>query len=292
MFSGMEMMSCPDLAAPAAVMRHIVDVESGFNPYAIGVVGARLERQPQNLGEAMATARMLEAQGYNFSIGLGQVNRANLGKYGLDSYEKAFSACSNLSAASRILNECYISSGGDWGKAFSCYYSGDFVTGYRDGYVQKVYDSIGQNANAPGNMAAAIPVQLVNQQAASPSGMRGTVVNGQDSAAYRVAIRSALLDQAATMAVTAVAGHPEAPGAATAVPPQPQVGTPVAAVPAPPAPAASDDEVFVPQVRGPHDPPKAAMPAAHAPSQIAAVPVPGTDQADLRQENRDDAFVF
>lgn len=89
MLTGIEMMSCQDLAVPASVMRHVVEVESGANPFAIGVVGGRLARQPKNLDEAVATARMLEAKGYNFSVGIAQVNRANLDKQGLDTHEKA-----------------------------------------------------------------------------------------------------------------------------------------------------------------------------------------------------------
>src|SRR3546814_1996908 len=85
---------------------------------------------------------MLEQGGYNFSVGLAQVNRKNLDKYGLDSYEKAFQACPNLQAGSRILAECYSRSNGSWPKSFSCYYSGNFTTGFRHGYVQKVYASI------------------------------------------------------------------------------------------------------------------------------------------------------
>ena len=138
----MELMNCPSLAVPNEVMHHVVHVESSYNPYAIGVVGGRLARQPKNLSEALATVRMLESRGYNFSLGLAQVNRYNLGKYGLDSYEKAFQACPNLQAGSRILAECYGRSSGDWGKSFSCYYSGNFVTGFRHGYVQKIYASI------------------------------------------------------------------------------------------------------------------------------------------------------
>ena len=71
--------------------------------------------------------------------GLSQVNRYNLGKYGLDSYEKAFEPCANRTAGSKILAECYHRAGGDWGKSFSCYYSGNFSTGFRHGYVQKIY---------------------------------------------------------------------------------------------------------------------------------------------------------
>jgi type IV secretion system protein VirB1 len=153
-------MGCPELAVPPEVMHHVVRVESSHNPYAIGVVGGHLVRQPKNLPEALATARMLESRGFNFSLGVAQVNRYNLGKYGLDSYEKAFEVCPNLQAGSRILAECYSRSGGDWGKSFSCYYSGNFVTGYRHGYVQKIYASMRQTAPGSAGMpqGQAIPV--------------------------------------------------------------------------------------------------------------------------------------
>ena len=143
----MDVMNCPDLAVPVAVMRHVVDVESSFNPYAIGVVGGRLLRQPATLQEAIATARMLESRGFNFSLGLAQVNRHNLAKYGLSSYSKAFEACLNLRAGSRILADCHVRSGYDWGRSLSCYYSGNFTDGFRDGYVQKVFASM--RAGAP-----------------------------------------------------------------------------------------------------------------------------------------------
>jgi type IV secretion system protein VirB1 len=144
----MELMGCPDLAVPADVMHHVVRVESSFNPYAIGVVGGRLARQPASLPEAVATARMLESRGYNFSLGLAQVNRYNLSKYGLASYAQAFEACPNLKAGSRILADCHERSGRDWGKSFSCYYSGNFVTGFSQGYVQKIYASMRRQARA------------------------------------------------------------------------------------------------------------------------------------------------
>lgn len=161
MLPGMELMSCPDLAVPRDVMHHVVRVESSYNPYAIGVVGGRLMRQPRSLAEAVSTARMLEQRGYNFSLGLAQVNRYNLAKYGLKSYEQAFQPCENLVAGSRILRECYSRSGGDWGKSFSCYYSGDFRTGFRHGYVQKVYASMrrGQAVAVPD----VAPLQVISR---------------------------------------------------------------------------------------------------------------------------------
>lgn len=163
MLPGMELMSCPNLAVPRDVMHHVVRVESSYNPYAIGVVGGRLARQPRNLAEAVSTARMLEERGYNFSLGLAQVNRYNLTKYGLSSYEQAFQPCANLVAGSRILRECYGRSGNDWGKSFSCYYSGDFKTGFRHGYVQKVYASMRRGGSADPAVVAVEPIAVVDR---------------------------------------------------------------------------------------------------------------------------------
>ncbi len=140
------MLSCTDLAIPHHIMQHVVRVESSGNPYAIGVVNGKLQRQPRNLSEAVSTAKMLEQKGYNFSLGLAQVNRYNLKKYGLHSYEHAFQTCANLKAGSQILKECYDRSK-DWGKSFSCYYSGNFVTGYKHGYVQKIFASMGRKSS-------------------------------------------------------------------------------------------------------------------------------------------------
>lgn len=157
MLPGLEMMAaCTDLAVPAQVMRHVAAVESSHNPYAIGVVGGRLVRQPRNLSEAVSTARMLEGKGMNFSLGIAQVNRYNLSRYGLGSYEQAFDVCPNVRAGASILAECYSRSGNDWGKAFSCYYSGNFTTGFRHGYVQKVLASIAGEGTGAGAAAIAL----------------------------------------------------------------------------------------------------------------------------------------
>nr|WP_241557557.1 lytic transglycosylase domain-containing protein [Xylella fastidiosa] len=144
-------------------LKAVVSTESSWNPYAIGVVGGHLDRQPRNLVEAVATARSLEQQGFNFSMGLGQINRYNLAKYG-ESYETVFEPCRNLKAGSAILKQCFqrakMQIGDDQGAlraAFSCYYSGNFTRGFRHekagqpNYVQKVV------ANAAGT-AQPIPV--------------------------------------------------------------------------------------------------------------------------------------
>lgn len=122
----------------------LVRVESGFNPYAIGVVGARLQYQPHSYEQALATARALAARGYDFSVGLGQVNVRNLARVG-ESLTTIFDPCRNLHASSAILQQCFARSSARAGDtqgalrdALSCYYSGNFMTGYRQGYVARI----------------------------------------------------------------------------------------------------------------------------------------------------------
>jgi type IV secretion system protein VirB1 len=123
--------------------RAIVAVESAFNRYAIGVVGGVLERQPTTQSEAVATARALRAAGWNFSVGLGQINVGNFARLGL-TVESALDPCTNLRAMQAVLEECHGRSptASDpqvaLRQALSCYYSGNFSTGFRHGYVRKV----------------------------------------------------------------------------------------------------------------------------------------------------------
>ena len=122
----------------------LVRVESGFNPYAIGVVGGRLSRQPRNIEEALTVVNQLEGNGFNYSLGLSQINKYNLPKLNLD-IRKVFDPCTNLRAGQAILSECHsrAKAGGMDGQeavkaALSCYYSGNFTTGLKDGYVQAI----------------------------------------------------------------------------------------------------------------------------------------------------------
>lgn len=125
----------------------LVAVESSFNPHAIGVVHGALDRQPRHRSEALATARMLEARGWNYSVGLAQINARNFERLGL-TVESAFDPCANLSAMQSVLTECFERADArdrspqrSLRQALSCYYSGNFVTGFQNGYVHKVVRS-------------------------------------------------------------------------------------------------------------------------------------------------------
>lgn len=183
------MLDCPDLAVPREVMQHVVHVESSRNPFAIGVVGGYLARQPKSLEEALATVRQLKEDGYNFSVGVSQVNRYNLAKYGIRTYAEAFEVCPNLQAGSRILRECY-DRAQDWGKAFSCYYSGNFVTGFEHGYVQKIFASI-RLAQAGPSSAEAIRVIPYGNAPRRPARDDGLAVGGSPSYPEPGAVRQA-----------------------------------------------------------------------------------------------------
>lgn len=150
---------CAPTVAPQT-MAAVVNVESSYNPYAIGVVGGRLARQPQNHEEAVATAKQLETDGWNFSLGVAQVNRHNLPKYQI-TYAQAFDACTSLRVGSKILEECYVRASkltpdpqAALHAAISCYYSGNFTRGFKPdvagkpSYVHKVLASAGLQSKA------------------------------------------------------------------------------------------------------------------------------------------------
>lgn len=327
MLPGMEMLVCPNLAVSPEVMQHIVQVESGANPFAIGVVDGQLARQPHNMDEALATARMLEDQGYNFSVGIAQVNRANLGRYGLDSYRKAFNTCDNLAAGAQILAGCYGTAHGDWGKAFSCYYSGNFTTGFREGYVQKIYASINREAGntdatpAPASSTSpAIPLvttaTMSSSAPVSPSRnpLRPVVVYASDSGQYRVALRSMAIDSAAAAMmplVVSAAGHSahaEASMPTKVVAPDSSRGPITQSAPS----NAVGPDNRQPRLLDQGEPRATAAGATHAaddgvfeprvrgpedpPTSVAEAAQrstkPAADGADLRLEQGDGAFVF
>ncbi|MBT9595713.1 MAG: lytic transglycosylase domain-containing protein [Vitreoscilla sp.] len=150
-------LACAPLVHPSTAQA-LVAVESSFNPHAIGVVGGALERQPRNHAEALATVQALQTQGWSFSVGLAQINSRNFERLGLTP-DTALDPCQNLSAMQAVLSECLARAAyGGPGQvalrmALSCYYSGNFVTGFEHGYVQRVARASASGRTAP----AAVP---------------------------------------------------------------------------------------------------------------------------------------
>ena len=127
-------MQCAPSIHPAT-LTPIVKTESSFNPWAIGVVGGALPRQPQSLDEAVLTVKKLVGEGANFSIGLGQINRQH---FDVSQPETMFEPCTNLRMTAQLLQDCYTAAAeadpdpqGALRKAISCYYSGNLTRGFQ-----------------------------------------------------------------------------------------------------------------------------------------------------------------
>lgn len=142
-------------AAPhvsAQTMQALMSVESSFDPYAIGYKIVRksdrrvfnLDARPRTREEAIGWATWLHRNGYSFDAGTAQVNSSNFERYGL-TVQAAFDPCASIRVGSLILADCYRRALPVYADpqqalraALSCYQSGNFTTGFRTGYVQKV----------------------------------------------------------------------------------------------------------------------------------------------------------
>ena len=140
---------CAPNVAPQTLAA-LASVESSHNPYAIGVVGGALSRQPRSLREALESAAQLMRENRNFSVGLVQINRHNFAKHNV-TIEQVFEPCTNLRVGGAILQACYSQAAQKLPDpqhalqgALSCYYSGNLRRGFipdkpgEPSYVQKV----------------------------------------------------------------------------------------------------------------------------------------------------------
>lgn len=157
---------CAPTVAPETLLS-VVQVESGFNPLAIGVNGKpRITVTATTQADAAAKALALIAAGRSVDLGLAQINSKNLNWLGL-SVEAAFDPCRNLAAAARVLQAGYGRSGAATvgvqsalRTALSFYNTGDASRGFGNGYVAKV-------TNAAARIVPAI--QLSPGPSASPT---------------------------------------------------------------------------------------------------------------------------
>jgi type IV secretion system protein VirB1 len=135
---------CAPTVAPETLLP-LVQVESRFNPLAIGVNSApRINVIPSSVDDAVAKATALIDVGRNIDLGLAQINSRNLGWLGL-SLEQAFDPCTNLAAAARILQDGYargdpphVGEQAALRTALSLYNTGHPLHGFTNGYVDKV----------------------------------------------------------------------------------------------------------------------------------------------------------
>lgn len=147
---------CAPNVAPQTLLS-VIHVESRFDPLAIGVNGApRITVAPVSVDDAVARAGALIAAGRSIDLGLAQINSKNLSWLGL-SLREVFQPCTNLRAASRILQDGYgRSDAGRVGEqaalktALSYYNTGHPIRGISNGYVGKVTAAAGRIVPAIG----------------------------------------------------------------------------------------------------------------------------------------------
>lgn len=150
----------------------IIETESGFNPYAIGVnSGKRLSKQPSSLDEAISVATSLLEQGHNIDLGLGQINSVNLDWLDL-SLNDVFDPCKNISAIDYVLSYNYervydetLNYDLNLKKALSMYNTGNSNKGFSNGYVAKVdAKAINQLKNIPLGADTEVTVTVVTEE--------------------------------------------------------------------------------------------------------------------------------
>jgi type IV secretion system protein VirB1 len=135
--------ACSPSVAPSTLAA-IAKVESGFDPWAIGVNGPHPKQlHPASAAAATAAAQRLIAGGANVDLGLAQINVHNLASLGL-TIANAFEPCRNLAASARVLAADYRAADPAIGEqaalrtSISLYNTGDPLRGFRNGYVAKV----------------------------------------------------------------------------------------------------------------------------------------------------------
>lgn len=138
---------CSPTVAPTTMLT-LVKTESGKNPIAIGLNGAKLLSQPKNESQAVAWIKYLDKNNYNFDVGLGQVNIKNIRKYKLQP-EQLLNPCLNLKISGEILTKNYIAAKKNTKdpqhalrKALSAYNTGNQYSGFNNGYVGRVLKNI------------------------------------------------------------------------------------------------------------------------------------------------------
>ncbi|MCE2575590.1 lytic transglycosylase domain-containing protein [Komagataeibacter sp. FNDCR2] len=144
----------PDMSPHTVAL--MVRRESAGVPWAIHVNGPyRLPRPPASTAEAMATARWLAGHGYDFDLGLLQVNSRNAARFGL-APARMLEPCLNLHVASSILHECYLAALPHFPDtqerlrhALSCYNTGNGERGLRNGYVAGLLTLAARQASVP-----------------------------------------------------------------------------------------------------------------------------------------------
>ncbi|MDQ3186484.1 MAG: lytic transglycosylase domain-containing protein [Pseudomonadota bacterium] len=139
-------LACAPTVSPHTI-QEIIRVESSGNPIAVSVNiknGVTFKhKKPKTKQDAIAVAKEAIAVGHTVDMGYMQVNSANLKKLGY-SIGDMFDPCKNITAGALILTTAYSDAlprhsdeQAALRAALSRYNTGNFSSGFRNGYVAK-----------------------------------------------------------------------------------------------------------------------------------------------------------
>ena len=141
-----ELARCAPSVSPKT-MAAIIHVESGGDPLAIGDNTTARAYHPRDRARAEAIARDLLRKGHSVDLGIAQIDDVNFERLGL-TVENVFDACTNLSAAARVLGEDYRAAIRYFGtgqtalqRAIGMYNTGRLDAGF--GYARRVLAAAG-----------------------------------------------------------------------------------------------------------------------------------------------------
>lgn len=145
---------CSPQVAPTTMVA-LVKTESKANPWAIGLNGAMLRYQPKSESQAIAWVKYLDKHGYNFDVGLGQINIKNIKKRNIAPEKLINDKCLNLQISGDILTQNYMQAKKSTNdpqlalrKALSMYNTGNQYSGFNNGYVNKILiNNVSNNKN-------------------------------------------------------------------------------------------------------------------------------------------------
>jgi type IV secretion system protein VirB1 len=146
-------------------LRALITVESAGNPNAVSLNRPQqladaglnpsdfITRQPQSKAEALQLARRLLQLGITTSVGLAQINIEHAPQLHY-SLAQVLDPCTNLKIAQQILIDCDHAQGNATifnarrlQRTLSCYNTGNYQTGIRNGYAQRVRNAAARIAS-------------------------------------------------------------------------------------------------------------------------------------------------
>lgn len=139
-------LACAPMVAPQTI-QEVIRVESSGNPIAVNVNtknGVTFKyTKPRTRQEAIAVARAAIAAGHTVDMGYMQVNSFHLKPMNY-SIEEMFDPCRNIQAGAHVVTLAYFAAlklyGNEQGAlraALSAYNTGNFSSGFQNGYVAK-----------------------------------------------------------------------------------------------------------------------------------------------------------